>query len=725
MKRKNAILTPIKEFHDPVTVNPVADNFLVTAWEEHRRRTKLVSSAYTLLTPVQQKDELENRIIEEQAQKTIKNAVLRWRDRNRGHKQREQQCEEGFNLAEKIFISNQLPNGTYLGYMPIVDKTDEQANKAEDILFEDGSFLSSEPPISTESAETMLGIIKPNGVTLYYHSLNSSPRLHPADNFVKLNLNSTLPFEVYRYDNAQKSFYYEYPEKIVRLQNRQGENFIRKQTVLDLDVLQNIDEELREVKLRLQQPDLKKSARKKLLGAHTELTEIQRALEQSYKEQLNAISNTAKMESDIFEPYCANTIMYTREQANSKKLTVYVERILPDKGENLAKLLSNENLNPLTSAERIEIAKQCVALVCSLYDKDHPLSKKGIAYSHGQIDLSHFCVSFRKDDFGNRTPKVSLVGFKVYAKDEPKPNPIANAYMAPEVIMGKNESNAYRSDIYSLGVVLAGLENNYKVPKRKIRERIGYLHPLTFRGNIEKGVLFDIDVSTLDESQKRDYAQLKMLARQLTSARPAQRPDLDELRIAAGFCPALKALKEAMVNEVDPQKAAQLDQMARKAVDIMKALAEYKVHHEQQKEKTSILDWLGFGTHHKSKKAMKSSKAILNATDVSVFNEELERLMAEAQHNYSNHRSSFTSILYKALAKDGGLSSKEMRECKSLVVELAIKTKPSPESKKYRRPSDEELTAEESVESESQKTMRLKARGFLGGERGAKIGITG
>jgi hypothetical protein len=732
MTRKNAILTPIKESHDSSSVSPAVEGSLIAAFEQHRRHHKPADFSHSFLTPVRHEDELENRMIDDKAQKVIQQAVLKWRDRNRARQRREKQSEEGFNLAEKIFESNQIPLGTYLGYMPLINdkseeeaaKTTEKLNESEVILLANGSFLSSEPPISHESTGSMLGVIKPNGVVLFYHAHEEIlPRLHPADNYVKLKLTQTFPFEVYRYNTVQEPLYYQYPEKIVRLQNREGENFIRKQSSLDLSAIQQVDEALEEIKRRIERASLNTVNYKKLLLDYDRLNKIQEALEQSYKEQLKAISTTAKIDSDIFEPYCAETIMYTREQADTKNVKMYVERILPDKGETLEKLLNNANT--LTSIQRIEIAKQCVALVCSLYDPEHTLSKKGLTYSHGNINLSHFCVSFKKDNAGNDIPKVSLVGFKVYAKDEQKPNPIMNSYMPPEAITGKGESNAYRADIYGLGVVLTGFDNDYKVPIKKHRERIGYLHPLTFRKNVEKSLLSDINVSTLDEFQKRDYTQLMMLARQLKAPRPAHRPDLEELRIVAGFCPALKALQEAIINEHDPHKAAQLDHLAKKAVGIMKALAEYKVHHEEKKEKPSLFAWFGLGTHNKSKKVVKSSKAILNATDVSVFNEELEKLMTEAQTTDPNHRNSFTSILYKVLAKDAGLSSKEMRECKSLVVELAIKTKPSPESKKHQRPSEDELTAEESLDSRSEVSHKASTKNGGSLMRKHRVGISG
>lgn len=705
----------------PSTVTSTSNDPLLAEWEQHRNRHKLADLALTTIKPIDLTEEFEQAFKENQAQKLLHQVALKWRDKNRGRQRKIEQTEEGFKLAEKIFKSSQVPLGSYFGY--ISSPVSGSVENPEVISLEDGTFLSSNPPISNESS-FLLGVTTPNGRKFYYHG--PEPRLHPANSYAKFKLTDTLPFEVYCYDNTQHPLSEGSPDRVVLVKNREGEKFVRKRTEIDVTALRVVDEEIKEVVQGLQQPKVSEATSTKLFESYKTLKKQQAAIDLDYKEQLKAIGRTAKIEGDIFEPYCAQTILYTEEQSDSTSRKIHVDRILPYKGKNLEELLSPQNPSQLTSAHRLEIAKQCVALVCSLYDREHSLSKKGTTYSHGNIRLSHFCVSFKKDAEDKIVPEVSLIGFKEYHTNNAKPNRIHDGYLAPEAITHKAIPNSYRLDIYALGVVLSGFENPVEFPKRKSgeRKRLRNVDLLAWRVGVEQGVLKGIDSSTFDEAQRRDYAELMMLSRQLKSFQPERRPALEDLKMAAGFCPALKALKEAIAHEDDPLKAQQLEQMAQKAVGIMKALAEYKIHQQEREEKPSLFRWLGFSSHNKSKKAVNSSRAILNATEVSVFNEELEKLMLEAQRNEGAHRNSFSAFLYKKLGENLELSSKEKRECKALVVELATKTKPSPESMKVRRFTDEEKTLDETVNSDESQKLEEKSRkqGFL---RSRKVGISG
>ncbi len=623
----------------------------------------------------------------EQGEVILQQQIYEWHLKRKEKKEKEQ---EKFDFAAELLGHEAIPLGSSLKYISKMEESlSMQRQTVETIPLKDGAYLSSEKP-DIENGLPLFGVVKPTGEILYYHYQKNTEgtkdalrEIRPSEHFYKFNL-TQAPFEIYAYKKTLQPSYLG-TNTISFLLNREGERYVRKRTEVSTRDLQWNGEELTWL-ASLFSP--KKMAHKevKLFKQEFQKLEMERAnLEEKRNEALMAIESTAAICADIFEPYCEQTVLIPRNLMQKEGVSLSVDRILPYKGENLEYLLSSKNKKPLTVDQKLDIAKQCITLLCSLYDGS--LSKQHTPRSHGRIDLSHFCVLLEQNQSGEIIPKVSLIGYKEIAKTEQVPKSY-RGYIAPELIFSEGRTNkistSFRRDVYALGVVLQGFENSVKVPKTKRHERLKSLHPLALLGDVEVGVLTHINVSHLNESQQREYNTLMSLASRMTNMVPEKRPDLKELKMACGLTipsfPALEVIKQEIANEKNPENVIKLQKIAAEIVNIIKAMKIYEEHHKQ-KESTSYLSrlegylaLLGLGRQNPSKT---HSQALLNATEFSILSQrlnEFNQFIEESLNNGSKHRNSFVSIFLNALNEKKGSTVGGVQEFQALVQRMSQKS---------------------------------------------------
>lgn len=697
----------------------------------------------------------------------VSESVVRWHHRLREQEAKEKITKSGFNFAEELFVSNQIPLGSCLKYISEADKKllpqEEKNAVLGDIPLENGAFLSLNPPIKKNLPS--LGVITPQGSIYYYHApaneKESLKKLHPLENYYKLCLNQNADFEAYCCKTSQAPICPMEPQKIILIKNREGEEFIKKRTEIPLHVFDNAEQSV--------------------------LAKVQESFTRFIDDFSNAIEKTANIDADIFEPYSAQILSFHRvwkmeipeenetddvnkSQDFNIEEKLYVERVLPYKGMSLDKLLQREanriemtedlnrpsltkrerialaeelshsqlsekrrsfisrmlekepltaveksvrakkleNIPELTDEHRIDIAKQCVALLCSLYDHNNSLSKSGKLYSHGHIDLSHYCVMFETNHAGEREPKVSLVGFKEPCKNNAiQPRIRLDGYAAPEERMPvRNSDTLFKKEVFSAGNVLFPGESE-EVEGAGTRKKVHYFSKKALTIDVTEALLLNIDESRLSATKKSEYIQLKMLAKQMTDPNPKNRPQLEDLKMAFGLFPAMDTLKTAIVHAESSEERRRYEEAAEKAMSLMKALVEYKAHKEKGKNAlTSFMSSMGFKQNN-LEKITNESRAVLNSTQPSEIVHELEKLFSAVQ-NPNGHRGSFASFLLKSLGQQENISDKALQECRVLVTEMSIEQslKLKPQSKKNNLNND--YTAEVSDESVSHKKFEKK-----------------
>lgn len=515
--------------------------------------------------------------------------------------------EKAFNIATQIFQSDLLPLGCVLGCSDVGGANAlMRDNQSMTINLDNGPIT-----FASKRKGSNLKLTKPDGSILYYQKdqknkpvLEDEERIFSED-YVKMRMKNKV--QVYSYDaitlqkNAVQS-----PTAVNFDRDSSGQVIVKKRNCFELD----------------EDPAFLAS-------------------------MMRAIQKTAEIQADIFGEFCKPLVRYIKvkdSENNNERSYRVIETSQPYLGDSLDVLLSE---NALTPEDRIEIAKQCISLVCGL--NEGSLSRKGIRYVHGNIKPEHFCVKFERGPLTNQeTIKVSLIGMKVEPAGVEKARDLSG-YSALEFITHKGTQPSFRTDVYSLGVLLSGYHARKLVPNTRENRRNG---TFSFKAtdillDVE-GLLSNVNPNRLNDSAKRKYEELMRLAEKMKDPVPERRPNMGELKIAAELIslPGKKLDRGESINLIERENIQELVTLRRCLKICMEAVNHYQEYREE-KQKSGFLsfNWL-----------KRNSMNAVSHSAIQIAGAETPQELGDNLANFLNHylharnRSSFTQALEKTLA---------------------------------------------------------------------------